>query len=277
MVKEKKLVMGINEDCSNDFYHSDREFSSSSVLKTILRDPQKYYEKYILGTYKDKGGDHFDFGSLVHAMILEPHIVDDEFAFYKGPVKRGKAFESFKEENEGKIIIGSSQKLLADTMVKSFNLNPYAPSFIKDAVFEETVCTEINGLKIKVRTDSRQGTNIGDVKTTGSGVSFEECINTCIQWDYDLSAALYCDVLEKVRGEKHDFYFFFISKRDGQAKTFKASEQFLENGRRKYLDAIELIKQGRESGDWLKIIKETPIKELKMPDTHVWHRIKGDK
>ena len=177
-MSEFKLELGINKECSNEEYHGDREYSSSSVLKTILRDPQKYYEKYVLGTYKEKGGAHFDFGSLVHAMILEPHIVDKEFAFYKGPMRRGKAYDAFVEENEGKIIITASQKILADTMCESFNLNPYAPDLIKDAVFEETVCAVIDGVKIKVRTDSRQGTAIGDVKTTGSGVSFEECINT---------------------------------------------------------------------------------------------------
>jgi len=272
-----KLNEGINEQCTNEEYHGDREYVSSSVLKYVLYDPEYYYKHYVLKEpkiVKPNQQKAFDFGSLVHAMILEPHIVDDEFAFYTGgKIRRGEKYTDFCEANKDKIVIMPSQKDLADSMKQQFHANPYAPKFLEGAVFEETVCTEINGVKVKVRTDLRQGTNIGDVKTTASGVSIDECINTCIGWKYDLSAALYCDVLEKVTGKKHDFYFYFISKQNGQCRTFKASEQFIENGRRKYLDAIEYIKEGRKTGIWQ---REQPIKELIIPESAVYRRNKGE-
>ena len=43
------LKLGFNEDISNDDYHNDREFVSSSGLKLMLKDPRKFYKNYVLG------------------------------------------------------------------------------------------------------------------------------------------------------------------------------------------------------------------------------------
>ena len=75
---------GIYTDLSNDEYHANRTHVSSSVLKTAVSDPKKYYEKYILkidNTPKTLQAA-FDFGTYVHTLILEPETVEKESVKY---------------------------------------------------------------------------------------------------------------------------------------------------------------------------------------------------
>ena len=44
----KKLKIGKNKDMTNEEYHADREYISSSGLKLILKDPDEYYRQYVL-------------------------------------------------------------------------------------------------------------------------------------------------------------------------------------------------------------------------------------
>jgi hypothetical protein len=77
------LELGINKDISNDHYHSNKTFFSSSVLKDLLKDKELFHKKYILKEEVERSGplNAFLFGSYVHTLILEPHLVDVELKF----------------------------------------------------------------------------------------------------------------------------------------------------------------------------------------------------
>ena len=99
------LKLGINH-CSNENYHGDRKFKSSSTLKLFLKDPKEYYKRYISGEPREEiYKSAYDFGSYMHSIILEPEKTDSEFAIFDGATRRGKAYEEFKSANEGKTII----------------------------------------------------------------------------------------------------------------------------------------------------------------------------
>jgi exodeoxyribonuclease VIII len=265
MVKDKfPLKDGFNEDVNNDYYHSNRQYKSSSALKLILKDPRQYYKTYVLNEPSSISSDALSIGSYVHTRILEPHLVDEEYAIYTSR-KQGKAWEDFKEENEGKTILSSSQKSLSDSMIAEFEKatikignadnekEVFIKSFFEGGVPEETLCGKLDGYPIKVRFDYRKEFedfgSINDLKTTGSPMSNrEEVEEICAYWDYDLSAALYVDMVTKATGKPHDFYFVFISKKNYETKIFKASETMLERGRDKYKKAIELLKKAESSG-----------------------------
>lgn len=255
-----KMELGFNE-IDGESYHADREYVSSSGLKLLLSDPRTFYKKYVKGEEDSSlKADHLGFGSYVHSLILEPHLTDAEFGVYDG-VKRGKNWEQWQDDNPGKIAVSPSQRQQAYYMVEEFNKNVYAKELICNGEAEKTLCVEINGVKVKVRADYLQGTNIIDLKTTGYGTSLEEVQSSTMKWQYDLSAALYTDAFTQYTGEKHDFYFVYLSKKYNSCEVFKASEQLLENGRKKYLEAIETLKKNRESGLWY----NKGIQELTLP------------
>jgi len=271
----KKLIKGFNEKCSNTDYHLDREYKSSSALKLILKDPREYYKTYVLNTPQDFSGDALTIGSYSHTRILEPHLVDEEYAIFTGARRSGDIWKEFKEANEGKTIVTSSQKSLVDSMIDSYeksfvkvgkpgNEKEVAiSSFFTGGSAEETLCGEIDGYKVKVRFDYRKEFDdfgsINDLKTTGSSISTkQEVEEICSYWGYDLSAALYVDLVTQETGKPHDFYFIFISKKTYETKIFKASNEMLSRGRASYKKAISLLKEAERTNVYF----ENKIEEL---------------
>ena len=93
----KKLTKGFS-DVPNEVYHADCEYVSSSVLKTILKNIGDYKTQYIDGEKKAFGNlDALNFGSYLHALILEPHLVEKEFQIFEGMSKEGSEWDSFVE------------------------------------------------------------------------------------------------------------------------------------------------------------------------------------
>jgi exodeoxyribonuclease VIII len=229
----------------------------------MLKCPREFYKKYIKGEEDEdqKSSASLDFGSYVHSIVLEPHLVEEEYAIFEGH-KRGKAWDEFKSAHENKIILSASQansaNLLKDVMLE----NKEACSLTKDGVAEQTLCVELDGVKIKVRADYLKGDKIIDLKTTSNGVTYDEVQQTCLHWDYPLSAALYVDAFTEHTGHQHDFYFVFLGKSPMGCEVYKASDAFLEYGRKKYKKAIKMIKEGRESGHWF----NNGIMEIDLPE-----------
>jgi len=270
-----KLTNGFNEKCSNEEYHADREYKSSSALKLIIKDPREYYRKYVLNETESMSKDALNIGSYAHCRVLEPHLEEVEFAHFTGSRRSGPEWKEFEEANQGKIIITNSQKSLVDTMIRNYEENSVTlgdhgnekevqiSSFFRGGAAEETLCGEINGYKVKCRFDYRKEFedfgSINDLKTTaGSITSKKDVEEICEYWNYALSAALYVDLAVQATGKEHDFYFIFMSKKDFKCRIFKASEAFLERGRRDYLLAIELLKKAEATGVYF----ENKIEEL---------------
>lgn len=288
-MKTFKLIEGINPKCSNEEYHGDKEYISSSGLKLMFKDPKQYHAQYILGdTSALPSGAALDFGSYIHARILEPEIVDEEFAVWEGYEtaagvmsysKNSNKYKEFAANNLNKIILSGIQVQKANELLQKYEeaqiwlgeKEVKISSFFKKGFAEQTFATEINGVKVKVRTDYRKEWDthgsINDVKTTSEyELNVSNLERTCAKWGYDISAALYIDVVTKVTGKKHDFFFLFISTTSGNIELVKASNQMIENGRRKYLKGIERLKEARRTGVYF--INE--IVEINSPEYDIY-------
>jgi hypothetical protein len=255
------LLLGINE-CDNETYHKDRTFKSSSTLKLFLKDPREYYKRYVLGEERDEMyKSAYDFGSYMHSLLLEPHKTILEFAIFEGATRRGKAYDEFKEANEGKTIITASQAQQALDLLHLYNDHVDTKGLIEDGVAEHTLCVELEGMPIKVRADYIKEGMIIDVKTTSDPVDKFSAAKTIIRFDYDLSAALYVDAFKEHTGKDHDFVFAFLNKQNGDVGILKASEALLENGRKKYKTAIKKLAEAEKTG----IYFSEGIQEVDLP------------
>lgn len=274
-----KLSRGFTKGISNEDYHNDRTHVSSSGLKLMLTNPKLYFEQYVLGkpNEEDKPQTAYDFGSYVHTRVLEPHLLEEEYAIFEGKKKAGKAWEDFKEEHgEGKILLSRSQVDMADKMLYSyensgveigkhgFNTEVGYKTFFTGGDAELTACTDLLGIDVKVRFDYYKNKNgfasINDVKTTSvASLDLDNVQEICDRYNYDLSAALYVDVAQDLTGKEHDFYFLFMSKKPPfDVRLFRASEQMLQRGREKYQTALIRLSEARETG----IYYESKIQEL---------------
>lgn len=254
----KKLELGINH-VTNREYHSDKEYLSSSDLKTLLDSPAKFYDEKILGNRENKESPAFDEGSYIHSLILEPHLVNAEFAFFEGMRKAGQDWEKFKEDNAGKIILSAPQKERCKYYFESYQKLPAARALISDGMSEHTICQELNGVKIKVRCDyiNVDKGYIVDVKTSSFPVDRDSFKITIDQYRYQLSAALYSMVAAQYYGKPFTFYFIAISKKETDCQVLKISEATMRRGQQMVKDALDIYKKCKDTGIW-----ETPKKDL---------------
>lgn len=248
-----------SHELSNTEYHSDRTSVSSSTIKAAFKGKESF-EEYL--NTPNNPSEAMLLGTYVHALVLEPKTVASDFATYEGARRAGKVWDEFKTLHEGKDILLSSQRDLGNLLAAEFANTPEARELISDGRPEVSFFTELEGVNVKVRTDwLRNDGAIVDLKTTGGSLVDYEISHTIAQWKYELSAALYCDVLEQWDGKKHDFYFVFLSKKDGRCRCFKASESLLAAGREKYKLGLQLIKS------YYEIQTEEPkIKEISLPN-----------
>lgn len=250
----KKLELGVNFDVSNEEYHADREYISSSVIKTLYWDVKKYEDEYINGNKVVKKSSGMDEGTAIHLKILEPHLYDSQIVVYPEMQKRGNAFAAFEEEHAGKIVLSLSQSMKIERMFNAYKQRKEAVAMINDSEKEYTICSTIKGVKVKIRADAiniEQG-YIVDVKSTGYSGELEVFKQNAYSQmlSYDISASLYTQVAELQYGKPFDFYYVVLSKQDYVCNIYKASQQSLINGRNKINNALDKLNYFRENGHW---------------------------
>lgn len=255
---------GVYLDMPNQAYHDNRSHRSSSVLKTALKDPLLFYKQYVLNeTVPMRFQSALDLGNYVHALVLEPHTVAEDFALWTGARKQGKEFELFKLKHQGKIVLNKGQQDMADMMYDNFRKTKVdlsngeevlVPHLFDGGQAEASVFTKLKGMNLKARfdyIDVERGVII-DVKTTSADVtSRDKAKQVILDLDYDLSAALYLDIAEKQYGKKFVFQWCFMQKLSSFTKVYQASADTIGVGRSKYTTAIKLIKQWEKTGKYL--------------------------
>lgn len=259
-----KHNQGIFYNEPNEIYHSDNGFISSSALKLLLEDPIRYKAKYIDKTIKPDQKDAFDVGNAYHTKLLEPHKFAKEYGKFDG-MKKGKKWEEFKKANEGMTILGNKGWLEYENLVKSTKMHPDHKRLL-EGKSEVSFYTTLEDIKVKVRFDKLnldKGFGMDLKSTTGLLLGSKgtyKIKQSIAGLDYDLSAALYLDAANKIlkiladkKGVEFvpikDWYWIFASKDYASCKICKASDAMLQNGRKKYKLAIELLKK-YQSSNW---------------------------
>ena len=245
---------GIYKTLSNKKYHEEQKHLSSSNLKLLLKDSQKFYKEKILGEREPIKGNNLDEGNYAHTLILEPHMVEEEYEFFEGNAKRGKAWKEFEEKHKdsNKILLSAAQKLKVENWVESYKKRPEAVNLVEGADKEFSLFSEMLGVPLKVRADiiDIEKGFIADVKTTAYDPDVDTFKFTVEQFGYDLSAALYVDLFSRRYEKEFDFYFIVLGKRTQTCEVYKASGLTLGKGRTKMMNAIKIYKACMASGKW---------------------------
>ena len=263
-----ELKRGVNE-CSNSEYHSDNNWIGSSGFKRLLKDPRGFYREYICseepkevleGKWKlvcpspKKTSSALSLGSLVHTMILEPHLTEEEYYFFEGKARRGKAFEEALEiaESSGKTLITHNEYLTAQKMIESYQELDAAVDLIEGGLSEHTVCQELSGIKVKARAD-RINIDKGfivDIKTTSDPTDAYSFKETCKKYDYMLSAALYKKVFDKEYGKNFVFYFLVLGKSTKLCDVYKVSSESMSKALSRLNQAFVEYHTRMENNSW---------------------------
>lgn len=247
--KAKVLRDGFNI-CTNLEYHSDTDYISSSGLKLLLDDEDAFYRKYVLKE-KSESTSFFDFGTYIHALVLEPETVEDDFLICPINSRYGKLYETFKlqAKEENKIIILEKERKQAEGMLKEFNKCIHSKKIMQDGVAEQTYCYTGTLFSSKVRADFLGSNFIMDVKTTSAPLTKDSLQGVIKKYKYNLSAALYMDVMNKfLDGAVEKFYFIFLNKLTNEIQVVQLSEELLNEGRLLVSKAVEKFHKLKEDG-----------------------------
>ena len=272
----KDIKYDIVED-SNETYHNNKEYISSTGLKKLKVSPA-HYKEYL--EEKKEPTPALIFGSAYHTYCLEVdkfhsqyYIFDEkdilEILISEGsqkPRSTNKYKDWVKEQEEeaaGKIMIDkpSFNKIIdmKAKMSRHFYCNYLLTTGVSEISVYATITTfEGKEIKIKVRPDkwNKKKCVVTDLKSIGDGLSdasIDGFAKQCANFDYHLSIALYADILEKCMGEGMGVSAMFIAQ-EKQApyafNIFDASNQFISQGRYEYENLLMLYSYCQENDYW---------------------------
>lgn len=257
--------LGIILGMSNTEYHALPSVSSSK-LKTILRSPAHYHAAYLAGAPRKEPTASMVLGSLTHTLFLEPEQYGSEYIVAPECDRRtkdGKAiYAAFQDAADGLTIITAEQLQTAQAMA-----NALCGHIIHEAMTgghaEASIFYSASvggvGTACRIRPDYHIAPSdvwptglIIDVKTTDDARP-EAFARTCVNFGYDLSAAMYCDGFQSHYGtDEPPLFLLLVVERDAPhaVACYECSPEMLDKGNEKYLRAMQLLADSTASGEW---------------------------
>lgn len=242
---------------SNNDYHSDKDFLSSSQIKNAVESHANFRWLNLMKEKKEEKWDannSKDFGSLVHAYLLEPHVIKKEFAFMdlEGRNMRLKENQKYKamflETNSNKIVLTNEANDRAQVCEAAALGHPFLKKLLEAEGHPELsgyFRDEFYRKELRFRPDKLienfEGKDvILDIKTCHD---IERFISDAKwKWHYDLSAYMYLQGHKFITDNTADFYFGVVeSQSPYRVAVYKASDDFLDMGRKKYAKAMNNI------------------------------------
>lgn len=235
----------------NSRYHACEKYFSSSQLKYLsLKSPKHFYHKYVSREFRDDGpSDSMLLGSLSHAKLLEPNSYVDEFTVLPkvdGRTKEGKAIKEAALLS-GKMVVSQDLDEMSTAIVHAIcNHNPSRKLL-------ENLTTEVayfwkckfTGLMFRAKIDGICDSYMMELKTTRSS-SPVEFSRQAYNLNYDLSVSHYL----KGCGDREVYFVAVESEAPWTVQCFKASDEFLEVGHNKWLDAVQKLERSLASNEW---------------------------
>jgi hypothetical protein len=190
-------------------YHSIEAMSASGAKK-MLRSPQHYM---LMRTTPNVPTAAMQFGTAVHALVLEPDTFNDAVVVAPEVNKRskdGKAeHEAFQAANAGKVILSADDFDRVLACAAAVRAHPAAAKLLSGGQAEASLFW-IDGkyrVPCKARYDYMNLGGIVDLKTCVDA-SAEAFAKAVANYFYHLQAAFYCSGSEHVRNESPQFFAF---------------------------------------------------------------------
>ena len=216
---------------SDEFYygHLGKHALSSSSLKLLLKSPKTYRN---IMKYGSEDSAALATGKLTHWMLLEPNIID-KIHFVDASTKNTKIYKEAKEKHQEVFL--EKEKQEAQRLTDAILRNEAALKLLNKAEFEVPMIKMLDGYAIRGKADILRDDTIVDYKTTASDLSTFRY--SADKYGYDLQAYLYLRLFDKEK-----FTFLVIDKKSTDVGIFDTSEEFIERGRQKFIQAIDNYK-----------------------------------
>ncbi|HEX4044190.1 MAG TPA: PD-(D/E)XK nuclease-like domain-containing protein [Gammaproteobacteria bacterium] len=252
------MTPGIYE-IPNEEYHASIGISRSK-LSLLKQSPLRYWYNYLSPNPPPKEHkDCFDFGTLLHTLVLEPHLFDGMFfpeEKYDRRTNIGKEkHEEYMRRAEGKIIIAPDDILKAQEMARVAKEHPHVISILNGADIEKSLYwtdTETTTL-CKARPDiwNRQINILADLKTSRYDNAYD-FMREAEGKDYHMQAAMQIDSVFELTGDVIDHFVFLVVPKEPpyMPYTVPLDDETIEQGRKVYKSGLKLLKHCIETNEW---------------------------
>lgn len=237
-------------------YHADRDALSCSLLKPLLVSPA-HFQVALANPFKQT--DAMVFGSVLHLLVLEPHLLSQEVAIFPGvATKRTTDYKDFVAARPDKIVIDEPTFAEARSLADKVMGTPYkgrsVGKFIEESIPEASVyfTDPATGLRIRMRMDAYHPDITIDLKSTRHG-DHRAFLRDAIDMDYDLQAFLYSFGRGLYEGTQTLRPFVFVAAETEapySVSTLIAGSSLMDNGARKYQAVLAAYKACSETDLW---------------------------
>lgn len=274
---------GLFTDITINDYHEDREYLSSTRVKTALKS-MKHFNRYRWATGRK---DAFELGNAFETLLLESEKFFDEVIIFepenrpeqsKGMTSKiNKEWKSdFFEDNESKIIISSADYNLIKVMVQECKDNKTIMSLIKESSIQVSIFWEDkNGLKLKTRPDlvlflDNKKVIIIDVKSTidASPNGFK---SQCQKYNYPFQAIMQILGLESQGWGLDKYLWLAVEKNESvpMAQLYQFVTEDIDSMRATFNNVSEKIVKGSNTGYDENCEDTYGIRKLKFSDYYL--------
>ncbi len=278
-----------------DGLYRQSEGLSSSNLKELLTSPALYYAKFVARTMPLKETYAMDFGTKVHAALLEPELFAKsfkafpsylalpakDFASVKGrcqwePVdsslvpddghtyfKEAKSDDALKTQIDRlseyygmEIITPNEQKVIAN-LLQELKLNPQVDNLLQQKKSTEVVLRgNFDEIQLKGKLDAIIGDQVFDYKTCEHAINDELILWTIKKYSYDLQAYFYLHLAKQNNLNVNGFTWVFQNKTTGQCAVVPCPEAILASGAKKFKLGLSIFDRCTATGIFADFVDE---------------------
>lgn len=197
--------------------------------------------------------DRLNRGTLAHLLVLQPELLLERVAIWKGGARRGGDYEEFQDANNGKLEIIERDYASVSTAVNAMRSQPMVAEKIRDiqtevAMFGSETVPGLDGyIAVKGQVDAVQVNKrvITDLKTTEAGIDKRSVERTVRQFHYREKMAMYRRWLSRATGTEPDswrcFNLFMSLTPPYGVRLVKYTSFALDWGEARMLGAIESV------------------------------------
>lgn len=233
------LTKFIEKFASDEAYYGDHDFITNSQMGHLKKSPLAYqkYKKYGM-----PDTNALIFGRAFHWAILEPEKFEEKTHIFTGKVRRGKAWDEFKEEydKDANCILLQNEYNDLKCMQDVIMSNAECQELLYGGKNEAVSCweDEDSGVFCKGKADKVKKDCVIDLKTTASG-EFHSFKGSAYKYGYNRQSAFYMDGFNK-----NSFIFIVIEKSSPyNLYIYECSENFIESGRDEYKNLLNVYKE----------------------------------
>ena len=265
-LRTNRPVPGIYRDVPESVYHGVWDIASSTRLRKLMESSPRHMRHSI---QHSKPTPEMKIGSLVHAMVLTPALVDRSYTQAPDVDRRSKegkaAWAEFVASAGERTVITAREWATAVRAAEAVRASVAATTLLEACEERElSVVQEIEKCLVKVRVDG-YGLAVGaiDVKTTSDLATREQFERAIGNMGYGFQASLYRMVCREAGIRCNDFCFIVVetvklkaSDEDDQpskhteARVFRLRDDVMDAYEPEVRDALVSYAVCERSGRW---------------------------